>query len=65
LLSGDQDIVLMPARCPSSVCSRVPVKASQIFMVQSAEAEAIRRPFGENFTLAIALLWPRRIRVGA
>ena len=41
LESRDQHIVLIPARWPSRVCSSAPVLASQILMVQSADAEAM------------------------
>lgn len=64
LESSDQHIVLTPARWPSSVCSSAPVLASQILMVQSADAEASQRPSGENLTQVMPFLWPRRIRVG-
>ena len=36
LLSGDQAIVEMPARWPSSVCRCLPVAVSQILIVASA-----------------------------
>jgi hypothetical protein len=62
--SGDQARMEIPARWPSSVCSRVPEEADQSFMVQSEEEEAIHWPQGENFTCEMGFLWPCRIRVG-
>jgi hypothetical protein len=64
LESGDQAMVFIPARWPSSVCSRLPVMESQILTVQSALHEAIQRPSGENLTDETPFLWPRRMRVG-
>lgn len=64
LESGDQAMVDIPARWPSSVCSSRPVCASQIFIVQSAEQLAIHFPSGENLTADTPFLWPWRIKVG-
>ncbi|KAI6761857.1 hypothetical protein HG531_002410 [Fusarium graminearum] len=42
------------------MCS--PVVASQIFTVASADADAIKRPFGDIRTCETGLEWPRRTR---
>ena len=65
LLSGDYESVLMPARWPSRVCWSAPLGKAQILTVQSALAEAMARPLGENLTHEMAFLWPWRTSVGA
>jgi hypothetical protein len=40
-LSGDHVKAFMPAKCPSRLCSRVPVVEFQSFIVQSEEPEAM------------------------
>jgi hypothetical protein len=64
LESGDQAMVDMPARWPSSVCSSFPDALSQTLTVQSADADAIHFPSGEYLTCDMPFLWPRRIRDG-
>lgn len=62
--SGPHAMVDMPAICPSSVCSCLPVLASHILIVPSEEQLAMRLPSGENFTAETPFLCPLRISVG-
>ena len=64
VLSGDQVNVFTPARWPSSVCSSAPVLLDHIFIVASAEADAIQAPLGEYLRHDMARLCPRRMRWG-
>lgn len=58
LLSGAHATQLTPAMCPTSVSMCVPVAASQILTVASADADAMKRPSGEMRACDTGLVCP-------